>query len=98
MVIWIPLSVAALGLLRVGFGKVVQVAAVGALPLGFNKKLQILRTKSGPSALQASPIFTLRIAFCAATWSSKMPLAKTGAALSMLDPERCNLGQVSHDS
>ena len=66
--------------------------------LGFKEKLQILLTKSGSSALhgaEASPISitaltSLRTAFCAAAWSSKMPPAKTGALLSMLDvPEGC---------
>ena len=64
----------------------------------FKGKLQILRTKSEPSALhgaEASPTSktattSLKTACCAAAWSSRMPLADSGAVLSMPDgSKRC---------
>ena len=79
--------------------EMVQVSSVGASPPGFEVKLQILWT-SLELKLHQNCHDLSRTAFCAATWSSKMPLADTGAVLSMLDgPKGCDPAfQVSHDS
>ena len=82
-------------------GLLAAVLVVMALPLDFAGKLRILRTKFLPGALhaiEASRISIcllqgLRTAFVAAVWSTKMPLARAGAVLSLLDgPLGCDPG------
>ena len=73
--------------------------AAGSLPLGFRETLGLLRSKCIPAALHGvesshvsdANLNSLRTAFVAAAWSTRMPLAHPGAVLSLLDgPDGCD--------
>ena len=73
--------------------------AAGSLPLGFRETLGLLRSKCIPAALHGvesshvsdASLNSLRTAFVAAAWSTRMPLAHPGAVLSLLDgPDGCD--------
>ena len=77
----------------------VSCKAAGSLPLGFRGILGLLRFKSIPAALHGvesshiseANISSIRTAFVAAVWSSRMPLSHPGAVLSLLDgPDGCD--------
>ena len=68
--------------------EIIRLAAVGALLASFKGKLQTLRA-SDASPISKTDMKSSRTAFCSAAWSSKMPIANTGAVLSVLDGPNC---------